>query len=91
MVFLRKADCIDCKNMLKTTLINHEYIDKINDKYISVIVTYEDKNDYPAEMFYTLEFPSLFFLDSKDESFITNPISGFISPKKFISFSSSIF
>ena len=82
MIFLRKKDCIDCEKMLKTTLINQSYIDKINDKYISVIVTYEDKNDYPIEMFYTLEFPSLFFVNSKDESFITPPISGFISSKK---------
>jgi thioredoxin-related protein len=91
MVFLRKKDCINCQRMLRDTLINHNYIDKINDKYISVIVTYEEKNDYPVEMFYTLEFPSLFFVNSKDESFIIKPKSGFISSKKFIDFSSSIF
>ena len=91
MVFLRKKDCSDCKKMLKTTLINKDYISELNDRYIGVIVTYEDKNDYPIEMFYTLEFPSLFFVNSKDESFITKPISGFISPEKFTTFSSSIF
>ena len=91
MVFLRKKDCLDCKKMLQITLINQDYIDKINDKYIGVIVTFEDKNDYPVEMFYTLKFPSLFFVDSKDESFITESISGFIAPEKFDSFSSSIF
>lgn len=90
MIFLRKENCDKCKKMLQTTLINQNYIDKINDKYISVIVTYEDKNDYPIEMFYTLEFPSLFFVNSKDESFLTEPISGFISSKNFTNLYPSI-
>jgi len=67
--------------MLRTTLINQKYIKKINQNFISVIITYEDKNDYPVEMYYSLEFPTLFFVNSIDESFIINPIVGFISSK----------
>lgn len=68
--------------MLKTTFYNQDYIEKINNTYICVIATYENKMSYPIELFYTLDFPAVFFINSKDESFLSNPIFGFISPNK---------
>ena len=82
MVVLRKKDCNECQKMFSVTFRDQDYINNLNKKFISIVVTYEDKNNYPIEMFYTLDFPTLFFVNNKDESFIVKPISGFISPSK---------
>jgi thioredoxin-related protein len=79
LVFLRKKECKECQKMLKTTLINQDYIKKINKRYISVIVTHEDQNEYPIELFYTLDFPTLFFVSAEDESFLYDSIFGFVT------------
>ncbi len=91
MVFLIKKDSVISKKMFTTTFLNQDYIKKINDKYISIIAIYEGKSSYPIEMFYTLTFPVIFFVSQKDESFLIDPIFGYISPKKFNSFLPSIF
>ncbi len=83
MVVIRKQDCTNCQKMFETTFKDQDYIDKLNDKYISVIAIYEDENNYPIELFYTLDFPAVFFISSQDESFLCKPIFGFISPHKF--------
>ncbi len=80
MVFLRKKDCADCRKMLEVSFLNQSYVKKLNDKYIAVIATYEGMSNYPIEMFYTLDFPTLFFVSSNDESFLIDPISGFVTP-----------
>jgi hypothetical protein len=86
MVYLQKKDCKDCKKMINITFLNQEYIKKLNDNYISVVVNYEDKySSYPIEMFYSIDFPALFFVNPKDESFIIDPLFGFVSPKEISS------
>lgn len=82
MLFIRKKNCNDCQKMLETTFINQPYIDKINKEYISIIATYEDENSYPIELFYTQQFPALFFISSKDESFLRDPLLGYTSANK---------
>ena len=82
MLILRKKDCIDCQKMFEITFLNQDYITELNEKFISVIATYEDENSYPIEMFYSLEFPSLFFVSQEDESFLIDPLFGFVSPDK---------
>jgi len=83
MLFLQEKDCGECKKMLQTTLYNQDYIKKINDSYISIIVQRENKISYPIELFYTLTYPTVFFINTKDESFLTNPIYGYVTPQKF--------
>jgi thiol:disulfide interchange protein len=82
MLVLRKKDCSECKKIFAVTFRDQEYIDKLNDNYISIVATHEDKNSYPIELFYTLDFPAVFFVNSKDESFISKPIFGYIAPDK---------
>ena len=36
--------------------------------------TYEGRLTYPIELFYSTTFPTLFFVDSKNESFLREPI-----------------
>ena len=83
MLFLQEKDCGECKKMLQTTLYNQAYIKEINDSYISIIVQRENKISYPIELFYTLAYPTVFFINSEDESFLINPIYGYVSAEKF--------
>ncbi|WP_373035623.1 thioredoxin family protein [Sulfurimonas sp.] len=85
MVLLIKKDCVPCKEAIKDAFINKPYIDKINDEFISVIITKDQKSSYPIEMLYTLEYPSLFFLDNR-ELFVCEPIRGDVTPDKLESY-----
>ena len=85
MVLLIKKDCKPCQDSIKTTFLNQPYIKDINDNYISVIVTKNQKESYPIEMLYTFEYPTLFFLDNR-ELFVCNPIRGKIAPDKLKSY-----
>ncbi len=80
MVLLIQKDCERSKKIVQDIFMNRSYIDKINQDYISVIVTYKQKKSYPIEMLYTDIYPSLFFLD-KYELFIYEPFRGDITTK----------
>jgi len=73
LVLLIKNNSQECKDVVKNIFTNKKYIDKINNKYISVIINY-DTQDYPIELFYSTIFPTLFFVDSKTETFIKEPL-----------------
>jgi len=62
--------------IIKNTLMNHRYVDTINQKTVPVIVTYEGTLSYPIEMYYTTIFPTLFFVDSQRELFLKKPLYG---------------
>jgi len=83
MLFLQKKDSKESKKMLFQTLCNQSYVEQINHNFISVVAFFENKSNYPIELFYTNEFPALFFVDYKDESFLIKPIFGYIKSNKF--------
>ena len=62
--------------IIKDHFMNHDYVDVINQKMIPVIVTYEGRSSYPIEMYYTRIFPTLFFVDTKTETFMGEPLYG---------------
>ena len=62
--------------IIKNYFMNHAYVDIINQKMVPVIVTYEGRASYPIEMYYTRIFPTLFFVDTKTETFIGEPLYG---------------
>ena len=62
--------------IIKNQFMNHEYVDKINEQMVAVIVTYEGRSSYPIEMYYTRIFPTLFLVDSKTETFMRDPFYG---------------
>ncbi|MFA5455090.1 MAG: hypothetical protein WC272_07215 [Sulfurimonas sp.] len=43
---------------------------------IAVVAFFEHKNSYPIELFYTQSFPTLFFVSSKDELYLKEPLRG---------------
>ena len=74
MILLVKKDCKHCNNIIVKYFMNRDYIDALNQTHIAVIVTYEGRLSYPIEMFYSTTFPTLFFVDSRDESLLREPI-----------------
>jgi len=62
--------------ILQKALMNQPYVFAMNRHFVSVIVTYEGGESYPIEMYYTTVFPTLFFVDSSREVFLTKPLYG---------------
>lgn len=68
------------QKLLQETFMNQPYIEEINKNFISILVTKGQKSSYPIELLYTLEYPTLFFLD-KYELYSCTELSTEISPK----------
>jgi len=62
--------------VIQKALMNRSYIAELDHHFVSVIVTYEGRETYPIEMYYTTVFPTLFFVDSSRELFLTKPLYG---------------
>ena len=82
MVLLIEKECSACQKMLIETFRDQPYIKELNEKFVSVIVTKGQVGSYPIEMLYTLEYPSLFFLNNT-ELFLGKNIFGYIDPDAF--------
>jgi len=78
MVLLIEKNSTQNKNTLINAFMNQDYIDEINEQYISVIITKDQESSYPIEMLYTNEYPSVFFLNSL-EIYVCEPIRGGVS------------
>lgn len=76
VLLVLKKECIKCKSIFSEIFNQQEIEDKINKKYIPIVVFFEDKNSYPIELFYIQNFPALFFVSSKDELFLQEPLFG---------------
>ena len=74
LVLVVKRETPLCGEIIKTTLMNQPYVDRINQEMIAVIVTYEGKLSYPIELYYTTHFPTLFFVNSEHETFLQTPL-----------------
>ncbi len=73
MVLLVKKECTSCNDVIKKSFMGQEYVKHLNQKFVSVIVTYEGRESYPIEMFYSTSFPTLFFVSSETEQFLSEP------------------
>ena len=80
MVLLVQKGNPTCQELIPEVFMNQEYIEMINKKFISVLVTKDQKSSYPIELLYTLTYPAVFFLN-KYELFSCEPIDGDITPK----------
>jgi len=76
MVLLVKKECPSCSDVIKEYFMGREYVTLLNQKFVSVIVTYEGRGSYPIEMFYSTSFPTLFFVNSQTECFLSKPLYG---------------
>jgi hypothetical protein len=84
MIFISSNKTKKSNEILKKYFINQDYIKYINQNFISVLITIEYKISYPIELYYTTQFPSLFFASHKDESFLTHPIYEFKTKEYFL-------
>ncbi len=76
MVLLVKKKCLPCNDVIRDIFMKQKYINHINQNFVSVIVTYEGRESYPIEMFYSTTFPTLFFVSSQTETFLIEPLYG---------------
>ena len=76
MVLLVKKECPSCNDVIKDSFMGQEYVKLLNQKFVSVIVTYEGRESYPIELFYSTNFPTLFFVNSQTETFLAKPLYG---------------
>ncbi len=65
-----------CNEVIVKSLMNQPYIERMNQQMIAVMVSYEGRLSYPIELYYTTLFPTLFFVDSKRETFLGQPLYG---------------
>lgn len=61
--------------LLKTVFMDRSYIAQINKTAVAVIVYSGSQSSYPVEMYYTTDFPTLFFVNPKQELFLSPPLS----------------
>ena len=90
MLFIASSKNNNSNEILKKYFLNQEYIEYINKNFVSVLITIEHKTSYPIELFYTTNFPSIFFASYKDESYLTHPIYKFNSKEEFLNILYSI-
>lgn len=74
LLLILKKDCDICKSVFTDIFNEKEIQDKVEQKYVPVVVFFENKNSYPIELFYTIRFPALFFVSREDESFLKKPL-----------------
>ena len=90
MLFIASSKDKNSNEILRKHFQNQDYINYLNTNFINVLITVEHKTSYPIELFYTTNFPSIFFASYKDESFLTHPIYDFKSKEEFIDILKSI-
>ena len=90
MLFIASSKDKNSNEILRKHFQNQDYINYLNTNFISVLITVEHKTSYPIELFYTTNFPSIFFASYKDESYLTHPIYDFKSKEEFIDILKSI-
>ena len=90
MLFIASSKDKNSNEILRKHFQNQDYINYLNTNFISDLITVEHKTSYPTELFYTTNFPSIFFASYKDESFLTHPIYDFKSKEEFIDILKSI-
>ena len=74
VLVVKKGD--NSSQIIQKALMNRSYVAALDSHFVSVVVTYEGRETYPIEMYYTTVFPTLFFVDSSRELFLTKPLYG---------------
>ena len=83
MVLLINNDSKQSGEMVYKLFTNQPYIKKLKKEVVAVIVNNESKASYPREMYWTNRYPTLFFVNSKSEIFLLQPVYNDIGAKEF--------
>lgn len=84
LLFVSKKECAECKEVFVKVFNDKDVQKEVNEKYIAVVVFFEHENSYPIELFYTQSFPTLFFVSSKDESYLQEPLRGYFTKEELL-------
>jgi len=84
LLLVLKKECAECREVFVEAFGDKEVQKKVNKKYIAVVAFFEHKNSYPIELFYTQAFPTLFFVSSKDESYLQKPLRGYFTKEELL-------
>lgn len=76
LLLVLKKESAECKDIFTEVFGDKEVQEEVNRKYIAVVAFFEHKNSYPIELFYTQNFPTLFFASNRDESYLQKPLRG---------------
>ncbi|MDT8339737.1 MAG: thioredoxin family protein [Sulfurimonas sp.] len=79
LLLVLKKECAASKKIFVEVFSDKEVQKEVNRKYIAVVVFFEYENSYPIELFYTQTFPTLFFVSSRDESYLQKPLRGYFT------------
>jgi hypothetical protein len=71
------------QNFITKNFTNQSYIDKINKNFIAIYIQKDQKSSYPIELLYTLEYPSLFFLNN-EELYLCEKLGTNITPQTIL-------
>lgn len=81
LVFLVQDKNEKTRKVILESFMNQPYIEKMNAKFVAVIVEKGTRQSYPLELLYIQTYPALFFL-SVEELFLCKPLEGVITPAK---------
>ena len=76
MLLIVEKNSIKSNKIIINNFMNKPYIKKLNQNFIAIMVTHNSKISYPRELYYSPVFPALFFINSRDESFLYEPMYG---------------
>ena len=74
LVLLVRRNCAPCSRMVAKAMGDERVVRWVKEHAVAVLVT-EGVGDYPIEMLYTLEVPTLFLL-TPQETFLRPPLRG---------------
>jgi hypothetical protein len=74
ILLLIKKDSLKAQKIFIDIFQDKDIIKDINRDFICILSIFEGKNSYPIELFYTVEFPALFFVSYKDEKYLIKPL-----------------
>ena len=83
MVLLIKKECFACDEILSKTFRSDSVVERVNELFVSVLISEGQKGTYPIEMLYTMEYPAVFFLDNQ-ELFVGKNIFGYLDSDEFV-------
>jgi thioredoxin-related protein len=76
LVFVVQKKSPLCHKVIQKVFTNQPYIQVLNTKAVTVMVTYADVVHYPVELYWTNTYPTLFFVESGKELFLREPLYG---------------
>lgn len=77
MVLAVEPQCPRCNALIRGVLSAPEVVHRVNRRFVSVIVTHDRWRHYPSELYFTTHFPTLFWVDPRDERMVRPPLYGY--------------